>query len=301
MFLLQSIFPTLLKLPKRSSVLVQFVPIKSIAWYQTTNPKSSASKPIFLSCTSTRRLMQNSSRTEGGGGGPLTGTGTGERYRDPSSNPKVSRLREVIGSADTSNGWEKSWEEGITPWDLGMPTPVVVHLVQTQAIPKGRVLVPGCGTGHDVVALAGPERYVVGLDISGTAIKKAKELSASSPNREYFSFLAEDFFNWNPSEPFDLIFDYTFFCALEPVLRSAWAKKISEILKPEGELITLIYVITDQKEGPPFNNNVSDYEEVLFPLSFKQIYIEDNELAVKPRKGVEKLVRWTRSRNESKL
>ncbi|KAJ1703755.1 hypothetical protein LUZ63_003534 [Rhynchospora breviuscula] len=301
MFLLQSIFPTLLKLPKRSSVLVQFVPIKSIAWYQTANPKSSASKSIFFSSTSTRRLMQNNSRTEGGDGGALTGTGTGEPYRDPSSNPNVSRLREVIGSADTSNGWEKSWEEGITPWDLGMPTPVVVHLVQTQVIPKGRVLVPGCGTGHDVVALAGPERYVVGLDISGTAIKKAKELSASSPNREYFSFLAEDFFNWNPSEPFDLIFDYTFFCALEPVLRSAWAKKISEILKPEGELITLIYVITDQKEGPPFNNNVSDYEEVLSPLGFKQIYIEDNELAVKPRKGREKLVRWTRSRNQSKL
>ncbi|KAJ3708233.1 hypothetical protein LUZ61_011938 [Rhynchospora tenuis] len=298
MFLLQSIFPTLLKLPKRSSVLVQFVPIGYIASYQTTNPNP---KPNFRICTGTRRLMQNRSRTEASVGDTRTDTGTGDRYNDPSSNPKVSRLREVIGSAVTSDGWEKSWGEGITPWDLGQPTPVVVHLVQTQSVPKGRVLVPGCGTGYDAVALAGPERYVVGLDISGTAIKKAKELSASSPNREYFSFLTEDFFNWNPSELFDLIFDYTFFCALEPVLRSAWAKKISEILKPEGELITLIYVITDQKEGPPFNNNVSDYEEVLFPLGFKQIYIEDNELAVKPRKGREKLVRWTRSRSQSNL
>jgi Thiopurine S-methyltransferase (TPMT) len=35
----------------------------------------------------------------------------------------------------------------------------------------------------------------------------------------------------------------SFFCALEPALRSAWAKKISEILGPEGELITLIYVV----------------------------------------------------------
>ena len=33
------------------------------------------------------------------------------------------------------------------------------------------------------------------------------QLSASSPNKEYFSFLVADFFNWNPSEPFNLIFD----------------------------------------------------------------------------------------------
>ncbi|KAJ4748232.1 S-adenosyl-L-methionine-dependent methyltransferases superfamily protein [Rhynchospora pubera] len=181
-------------------------------------------------------------------------------------------------------------------------------------------------------------------------------LWASSPNSEFFSFLNKDFFNWNPAEQFDLIFHYTFFCALEPALRSAWAMKVGEILKPEGELITmvfstlpasipvsdrnpiffqnfpvfpdtvisatvsvsgitgifpvsgrvlktllitLIWVITDQKEGPPFKNDVSDYEEVLFPLGFKQIYIEDNELAVNTRKGREKHVRWKRSRNQS--
>ncbi|KAJ4810395.1 Thiopurine S-methyltransferase [Rhynchospora pubera] len=240
--------------------------------------------------------MQNSSRTEVGDGGACTDTSIGEQYLDPSLDPKFSRLRELLCSSD---GWEKSWEEGTIPWDLGKPTPVVVHLVQKQSLPKGRVLVPGCGTGYDVVALAGPDRYAVGLDMSGTAIEKAKELWASSPNSECFSFLNKDFFNWNPAEQFDLMFDYTFFCALEQALRSAWAMKVGEILKPEGELITLIWVITDQKEGPPFKNDVSDYEEVLFPLGFKQIYIEDNELAVNTRKGREKLVRWKRSRNQS--
>ncbi|KAJ3708234.1 hypothetical protein LUZ61_011939 [Rhynchospora tenuis] len=216
--------------------------------------------------------MQNSSSTECSDGGARPDTGTGEQYLNPRLNPMFIRLREILLSADTSDGWEKTWEEGNIPWDLGKPTPIVIHL------------------GYDVVALAGPERYVVGLDMSGTAIKKAKELAASSPNRECFSFLNEDFFNWNPSELFDLMFDYTFFCALEPALRSDWAKKVGEILKPEGELITLIWVI-DQNGGPPFKNNVSEYvifalryEEVLFPLGFKQIYIEDNELAVKPRK-----------------
>ncbi|KAF3329397.1 putative thiol methyltransferase 2 [Carex littledalei] len=296
-FSMRSIFPTLLKSPQNSSALLRFLSVGSAFGSQTLNPKPSTSDSICSSCTS--RLMKNSPIS--GDVGIRTDTSTGERYRDPSSNPKVSQLREVIGSADATDAWEKSWEEGIVPWDLGKPTPIVTHLVQAQSLPKGRVLVPGCGTGYDVVALAGPERYVVGLDISDTAIKKAKESSASSPNKEYFSFLVADFFNWNPPEPFNLIFDYTFFCAFEPALRSAWAKKVSEILKPEGELITLVYVITDQKEGPPFNNDVSDYEEVLKPLGFKQISVEDNELAVKPRKGTEKLVRWKRSRYQSNL
>ena len=33
----------------------------------------------------------------------------------------------------------------MTPWDLGQPTPFLVHLHQTGALPKGRASVPGCG------------------------------------------------------------------------------------------------------------------------------------------------------------
>lgn len=46
----------------------------------------------------------------------------------------------------SSGGWQDSWEQGVTPWDLGRPTPVILHLHQTGALPKGRALVPGCGS-----------------------------------------------------------------------------------------------------------------------------------------------------------
>uniref|UniRef100_A0A6V7QT96 Thiol methyltransferase 2 n=1 Tax=Ananas comosus var. bracteatus TaxID=296719 RepID=A0A6V7QT96_ANACO len=232
---------------------------------------------------------------EGDGGG-------GDRYRDPSANPKVARLRELVSGGDAiTDGWEKCWDEGLTPWDLGRPTPVVLQLAQSGTLPKGRVLVPGCGMGYDVVAFASPGRFVVGLDISDTAIRKAKEWSSSLPNANFFTFMAEDFFIWQPTELFDLIFDYTFFCAIDPSMRSAWARKIRDILKPDGELITLIYVITDQQEGPPYNTTVADYEEVLSPMGFKALSIEDNEFAVGPRKGREKVGRWKRYKKLSSL
>ncbi|KAK9200475.1 hypothetical protein WN944_015673 [Citrus x changshan-huyou] len=191
------------------------------------------------------------------------------------SHPRVNKLQQLM-HIESSGGWEKCWEEGLTPWDIGQPAPIIVHLHQSGALPKGRALVPGCGTGYDVVAMASPERYVVGLEISDIAIKKAEEvttvckfqvstyrdvemqLSSSLPNAKFVSFLKADFFTWCPTELFDLIFDYTFFCAIEPEMRAAWAQKIKDFLKPDGELITLMFPISDHVGGPPYKVSVSE-------------------------------------------
>ncbi|GFP83131.1 probable thiol methyltransferase 2 [Phtheirospermum japonicum] len=198
------------------------------------------------------------------------------------ANAKVAKFQQIVHS-DSTNGWDECWKEGLTPWDLGSPTPVLVHLHNTGSLPKGRALVPGCGSGHDVVAIACGERHVVGLDISNNAIKKAAELSSGLPNAEHFTFLKTDFFTWCPTELFDLIFDYTFFCAIEPDLRLLWAEKMSNLLKPDGELITLMYPIDNHEGGPPYKVSIADYEEVLRPVGFKATYIADNELAIAPR------------------
>ncbi|CAL2275576.1 unnamed protein product [Prunus armeniaca] len=215
--------------------------------------------------------------------------------------PAVDKLQQLLSTGGGGSGWDKCWEQGLTPWDLGQPTPVIAHLHRQGALPKGRALVPGCGTGYDVVAIASPERHVTGLDISENAIKKAAELFSSIPEARYYSFLKVDFFTWHPTELFDLIFDYTFFCAVEPEMRSVWARKIRDILKPDGELITLMFPISDHIGGPPYKVSVSDYEEVLHPMGFKATSIVDNELAVPPRKGREKLGRWKRSLRKSSL
>ncbi|KAI3897238.1 hypothetical protein MKW92_002219, partial [Papaver armeniacum] len=91
---------------------------------------------------------------------------------------------------DYAGGWDKCWEQGVTPWDLDQPTPILLQLLENKTLPKGRVLVPGCGgcefpiitllfrnfiRGHDVIATANPEQYVVGLDISEIAITKARK------------------------------------------------------------------------------------------------------------------------------
>ncbi|XP_016471121.1 putative thiol methyltransferase 2 isoform X1 [Nicotiana tabacum] len=225
---------------------------------------------------------------------PLSRLAMARSHSSKDSQPKVDKMQQLVHS-DPSGGWEKCWEKGLTPWDLGQPTPILVDLHQRGALPKGRALVPGCGSGHDVVAIACPERFVVGLDVSENAIKQATKLFSSSKRAEYFAFLEADFFTWRPTHLFDLIFDYTFFCAIEPEMRAQWASRIRDLLKPDGELITLIFPISDHEGGPPYKVSVSDYEEVLHPLGIRAESIVENNLAIPPRRGREKLGRWKRS------
>ncbi|XP_051206330.1 probable thiol methyltransferase 2 [Lolium perenne] len=205
------------------------------------------------------------------------------------TNPAIVRMRQLVDGQQSADGWSRCWEQGVTPWDLGEPTPAVVKLVRSGTLPAGSVLIPGCGGGYDAVALSGAGRFAVGLDVCDAAIQRAKQWSSSSPD---VAFVNADFFTWAPPEPFHLIFDYTFFCALDPSLRPAWAARMHELLRPDGELITLMYLPQDQESGPPYNTTVLDYEEVLKPLGFIIDSIQDNDVAVEPRKGLEKIARW---------
>ena len=74
--------------------------------------------------------------------------------------------------------WEGSYRKGETPWDLGGPAPPLVALLEGRTVDHrgaGRVLVPGCGAGHDVVAWQEAGMEIVGLDLSPSALAAARE------------------------------------------------------------------------------------------------------------------------------
>ena len=69
--------------------------------------------------------------------------------------------------------WNAAYEGGDTPWDKGYASPPLIEFLKLQSI-SGRVLVPGCGAGHDVRALAAEGAEVVGLDIAPRGIIRRK-------------------------------------------------------------------------------------------------------------------------------
>ena len=158
-----------------------------------------------------------------------------------------------------------------------------------------QALVPGCGSGYDVVAMASPTRRVTGLDISKTALEQAQVFAQKSPNAEFTEFQCADFFTFSPPSKFDLIFDYTFFCALEPSLRERWAEKTAELLALDGELLTLMFPLDDHEGGPPYAVSLEAYEKVLKPHGFHLTSCDADIPTIEQRKNLEQLARWERA------
>lgn len=176
--------------------------------------------------------------------------------------------------------WEEHWADGNTPWDQGTPAPPLVRLARelTQSpepFPGAHALVPGCGAGYDVFCLAKAGFAATGLDIAPSARPRfAKALAESSvaegtgPGEA--RLLTADFFQASAEElggPYDLIWDYTFYCAIDVEMRTAWAERMLELLKPDGILATLLYPVDAERprdQGPPF---ALDPEEVTIALA----------------------------------
>jgi SAM-dependent methyltransferase len=69
-------------------------------------------------------------------------------------------------------GGERSGE-GLIPWDIGGPQPVVQQLVAYGAV-RGEVLDPGTGPGHHAIHYASQGYSTTGVDGSSSAIERAK-------------------------------------------------------------------------------------------------------------------------------
>jgi len=193
--------------------------------------------------------------------------------------------------------WEQAWQEGRTRWDTGQAAPALVHLLEEDLLPKGRALVPGAGAGYDVCAIAAYGYQVLALDLAPTAGKRFEEVrSLSGLTAEQASLQIGDFFSFETDEPFDVIWDYTFLCAIPPELREAWVNKMKELLHDDGELVTLIFPVReDDGEGPPFAMSPDLVRDLVTP-DFEQVYLEPVTCSHPARMGKEWLARWKKAR-----
>ena len=209
----------------------------------------------------------------------------------------------TAGSTEFANNrWFEIWNNGLQPgerFDARSPSPALWKLIKENKIPDGRALVPGCGRGYDVAALASSSRYALGIDIVEKAVLDANVYLKSLPDNlrppvgkgevkvaNFFDLPAtklED--KWN------FIYDYTFLCALDPSIRTDWAKKMAELIHPGGELLTLIFPISETKEGgPPFRVSLEVVKNLLEPVGFRSFQLEilPSELCHPGRDGITK-------------
>jgi len=220
----------------------------------------------------------------------------------PFTDEARERLRQHFLNSDPSthpSRWDDLWKTGdFLPWDRGTPNPALVDTLEQRTELLGpviitdsttglkrrkRALVPGCGKGYDVLLLASFGYDAYGVEASANAVKACEKYAAEQAdkyparNTEVGSgsvkFVFGDFFKdeWiagvdgGLKEGFDLVYDYTFLCALPPTLRPAWSDRMSSLLSPTGRLICLEFPTYKPPStgGPPWALPPVVYEEIL--------------------------------------
>lgn len=167
--------------------------------------------------------------------------------------------------------WNDLYERKETPWDKGLPTPVLAEIAGRHPdLFKGTVLVPGCGIGHDARWLAERGCKVVGADIAPLAVQKARalHLDAGLEFREVDLFQLPD----DMRGAFDLVWEHTCLCALDPEMRLKYAEAIRETLKPGGTVAGVFFINPEMdpgETGPPFGIEVPELEALWQGVGFE--------------------------------
>ena len=169
-----------------------------------------------------------------------------------------------------STDWEQRYVEGNMPWEKGAAHPALIEFLKGTPI-HGRVLVPGCGTGHDVRALAATADEVTGLDIAPSAIARAKAQPTVGGER----YMRGDLFALPPSlrGAFDVVFEHTCFCAIPTERREDYVSAVAFALAPGGLLLAVFYLdpgLDPGESGPPFGIVRSELD-ALFGPRFKLV------------------------------
>ncbi len=159
--------------------------------------------------------------------------------------------------------WEQRYKKGDTPWDKDAPHPALAAYLQDNPI-AGPVLVVGCGAGHDVRAFAGQGADVTGIDIAPSAI----QLARSFPMAGVEVYEQADLFSlpehWR--ERFNLVWEHTCFCAIDPSARLDYVTAVAATLKPRGHLLAVFYLYPgSDEEGPPFGVSSSELDQLFLP------------------------------------
>jgi len=152
----------------------------------------------------------------------------------------------------TDTNWEQQYLDGDTPWDKGEPAPALVDFLrESGGVVSGEVIVPGCGLGHDVraIAVAIGDAGVLGVDVSPAAVAKAREFPVVGGER----YTAGDWFELNPEwrGGFDWMWEHTCFCAIEPSMRAAYKDSAHAVLRPGGQLLGVFYLDPYDDEHQP--------------------------------------------------
>lgn len=181
-----------------------------------------------------------------------------------------------------SNFWNQRYLDQETGWDAGEITTPLKTYIDQLSDKSINILIPGCGNAHEA-------SYLHQQGFTNTHLVDYAQLAIDSFLKRHPNFPAsnahcEDFFEHTGA--YNLILEQTFFCAIDPNLRSHYAAQMARLLKSGGKLAGVLFIDPFTGEGPPFGGSVEEYKE-RFEEHFHIQTMEPCYNSIEPRSGRE--------------
>jgi len=181
-----------------------------------------------------------------------------------------------------SHYWEERYQENETGWNVGAITRPIKEYVDQLEDKNLRILIPGAGNGYEfdyLIQKGFNDTYVV--DYATTPLENIKK---RMPGLSEKHIIASDFFELKGQ--YDLIIEQTFFCAIEPKLRTTYVQQMKSLLKPNGKIVGLLFQFPLTEVGPPFGGSKEEYL-MRFENDFTINTLETAYNSIQPREGKE--------------
>lgn len=188
--------------------------------------------------------------------------------------------------------WSEHYANWTSPetkpgWELQEPAAALRDISSQLKLNKARIIVLGCGSGHDAAFFAQQGHHVTAVDFSDEALLRAAKNYGQVKNLQ---FKKADIFNLPESfrGQFDIVFDHTFLSAIHPSRRREVARIYKQLLAPEGHLLG-IFMILDPHNAPPFGMTEWELRELL-KGKFQSLYWTRWKKSIPRRAGKELVV-----------
>ncbi len=186
--------------------------------------------------------------------------------------------RNALDAMAALREWEARYQRGETGWDRGSASPALMQWLEHME--PCRVLVPGCGRGYEVVELARRGFDVTAIDIAPSAIASLQSLL--SREQVHARVIQEDLFTHKAEHAYDMLYEQTCLCAIEPKHRLAYAHLCRDWLRPGGRMFAL-FMQTGKPGGPPYHCDLLDMRHLFAEASW--LWPDDAPLFVPQSSG----------------
>jgi len=178
--------------------------------------------------------------------------------------------------------WSEKYQSNQMGWDIGaVSTPIKEYIDQLED-KHASILIPGAGNAYEAAYLF--EQGFTDISIVDIAKEPLDNFRKEVPDFPKDKILQEDFFNHKGT--YDIIFEQTFFCAIDPSLRVGYIDKMKDLLKPGGKLVGLLFDFRLDNIGPPFGGSEDAYT-IDFRKRFHLKTLAPCYNSIKPRQGKE--------------